>query len=460
MSPLRDPRSVVEEVLGALGGPGVVIVEDEHAAEMRFANSSVTTNGVRTTRSTSVIRFVESNNGVAAGMASAHGTGDFDALASAAEHDAFDAAPADDSFELVNGESSPTFETPSRRSSPEDLSSLFHALGTACRRTESATHRLFGFVERTSRTTYFASTTGLKKRHVQTTGALHVVGRSVEGKRSSWAGMGSETLADRDFEGLVSTIEQGLDAAKTQIPIDPGRHEVILSPSCVADLMVDLVDRASGRDAEEGQNVFSLGDGKTRIGERLASLDLTLSSDPHDPLLSCVPFLVTAASGTDISVFDNGAPLHNIDWMKDGVLERLRYHRSGAQKTNALFTPPVDNLRMELSGAEKSLDDMIQATKRGLLVTCLWYIREVDPETLLLTGLTRDGVYVIEDGKIIGATTNFRFNESPVDLLRRATEASVPYRTLGREFGEWENRTVMPALRIPDFHMSSVSQAL
>jgi predicted Zn-dependent protease len=102
---------------------------------------------------------------------------------------------------------------------------------------------------------------------------------------------------------------------------------------------------------------------------------------------------------------------------------------------------------------------MVARTERGLLLTCLWYIREVDPATLLMTGLTRDGVYVIEDGTVIAAANNFRFNESPVDLLARTTEVGTPVRSLGREFGEYLNRTIMPPLRIPDFNMSSVSQA-
>ena len=120
---------------------------------------------------------------------------------------------------------------------------------------------------------------------------------------------------------------------------------------------------------------------------------------------------------------------------------------------------PVDNLVLELPGAGGTVDDLVARTERGLLLTCLWYIREVDPATLLLTGLTRDGVYLIEDGRIVGATNNFRFNESPVDLLARSTEAGETVRALGREFGEWVNRTAMPPLRVPDFNMSSVSQA-
>jgi predicted Zn-dependent protease len=102
---------------------------------------------------------------------------------------------------------------------------------------------------------------------------------------------------------------------------------------------------------------------------------------------------------------------------------------------------------------------LVARTERGLLLTCLWYIREVDPATMLLTGLTRDGVYVVEDGEVVGATNNFRFNESPVDLLGRVSEVGATVRALGREFGEYFNRTRMPALRVPDFNMSSVSQA-
>jgi predicted Zn-dependent protease len=112
-----------------------------------------------------------------------------------------------------------------------------------------------------------------------------------------------------------------------------------------------------------------------------------------------------------------------------------------------------------MTGDSTELADMIAATERGLLLTTLWYMREVDPTTLLLTGLTRDGVYLVEDGEVTAAVNNFRFNESPLDLLRRASQAGVSEPTLPREWGDWVTRAAMPSLRIPDFHMSSVSQA-
>ena len=114
---------------------------------------------------------------------------------------------------------------------------------------------------------------------------------------------------------------------------------------------------------------------------------------------------------------------------------------------------------LELDGAQGSTEDLVARMERGLLLTCLWYIRDVDPSTLLLTGLTRDGVYLVEGGEIVGAVNNFRFNESPVDLLGRTIEAGSSVRALGREFGEWVNRSRMPPLRVADFNMSSTSAA-
>jgi predicted Zn-dependent protease len=114
---------------------------------------------------------------------------------------------------------------------------------------------------------------------------------------------------------------------------------------------------------------------------------------------------------------------------------------------------------MEAPGSTATVRQMAETTERGLLLTSLWYIREVDPQTLLLTGLTRDGVYLVEGGEVVGAVNNFRFNESPVDLLRRATEVGGTEVTLSREWGDYFSRTAMPPLRVPDFNMSSVSQA-
>jgi len=158
-------------------------------------------------------------------------------------------------------------------------------------------------------------------------------------------------------------------------------------------------------------------------------------------------------------VFDNGMATPAVDWISGGVLTNLIRPRAWALKTTAPATATVDNLVLEQPGATASLDEMVAATDRGLLLTTLWYIREVDPQTLLLTGLTRDGVFLVEGGEVTGAVNNFRFNESPVDLLGRITQVGRTERTLPREWSDWFTRAAMPAVRVPDFNMSSVSPA-
>ena len=216
---------------------------------------------------------------------------------------------------------------------------------------------------------------------------------------------------------------------------------------------------ASARDAEEGRNVFAGPNGTTRIGERLSTLPLTLRSDPADPRLACAPFeIVTASEGGLQSVFDNGAPVTATSWIDNGTLANLARTRSWATRTNAEPRLFIGNLMLDGKGSA-SLDDMVASTERGLLLTCLWYIREVDPQTLLLTGLTRDGVFLVEDGTVRGAVNNFRFNESPIDLLGRITEVGRTEYTLPREWNDYFTRTAMPPVRVPDFNMSTVSQA-
>ena len=193
------------------------------------------------------------------------------------------------------------------------------------------------------------------------------------------------------------------------------------------------------------------------MGERLSELPLTLYSDPSASGLECAPFVHAASSSERASVFDNGMGIDRVDWIRDGTVNSLVYSRAAAAEFGTTAAVPADNLLM--TGGSAGLADMVARTERGLLLTTLWYIRTVDPTTLLLTGLTRDGVYLIEDGQVTAAVNNFRFNESPLDLLRRATEAGVAEQTLPREWGDWATRAVMPTLRIPDFHMSSVSQA-
>ncbi|MDQ3885822.1 MAG: metallopeptidase TldD-related protein, partial [Actinomycetota bacterium] len=316
----------------------------------------------------------------------------------------------------------------------------------------------YGFAEHRLETTWLASSTGLRRRWVQPTGTVELNGKAAEDlTRSAWVGAYTADFADVDLGALTAELRRRLEWSARQVELPPGRYETILPPSAVADLMINLAWSMEGRPAHEGHSAFSSGGG-TRLGERLTDLPLTLFSDPTAPGLATGPFLTTTYSSEDVSVFDNGAPLGRVEWLRDGVINALAYPRAAARELGGSFTPPPRNLLLD-GGNGVSIDDMMARTDRGLLLTCLWYIREVDPASLLLTGLTRDGVYRIEGGEVVGQVNNFRFNESPIDLVRRATEVGGTGRTLGREWKDWFSRTAMPPVRLPDFNMSSVSKA-
>jgi len=228
----------------------------------------------------------------------------------------------------------------------------------------------------------------------------------------------------------------------------------------VGDLLVYLYWSTGAKRAAEGRTVFSKPGGGTRVGERLSTQPVTLSSDPLAPGLSCAPFVIAHASGPDSSVFDNGLPLTSTSWIRDGTLAALHSSRHSAALAGLPVTPAIDNLTFATAApGAPTLEEMIASTGRALLLTCLWYIREVDPQTLLLTGLTRDGVYLVEDGEVTGAVNNFRFNESPVGMLGRLAEVGGTVPALPREWSDYFTRSAMPAARIEDFNMSSVSQA-
>jgi len=457
---LPRPQDVVERGLAAAGGePCVVIVDESHEAEVRFANNTTTTNGRRRDRRVVVVRVCEVDGGVAAGVASASGDVDLDEMVAAAEADARSSPPSPDAFPLVAGSAEAAFDEPPGEGDLGAFAPVLDGLAEAFDRAAGSDQVLSGFAEHQMDTTYLGTSTGLRRRHLQPTGAVQLVARSTDGARSAWAADATADLSHADVATLDARLASRLEWARRSVSLDEGRYEVVLPPDSVADLMVDLVNYSGGQDAEEGRTVFSAEGGKTRVGDRLSEVPFSLYGDPAEPGIECAPFLVVGASSSEASVFDNGVDVGRAAWVEDGRLANLRYHRAGAARSKVRFVAPVDNLVLELDGAEGSTEDLVAHTERGLLLTCLWYIREVDPKTLLLTGLTRDGVYLVEGGEVVGAVNNFRFNESPVDLLARTLEAGTSVRALGREFGEWVNRSRMPPLRVADFNMSSTSAA-
>ena len=433
----------------------IVIVADRSDAALRWANNSMTTNGVSVQRKTTVISVVRrGERGHVASLTSSEvDPSVIPALVAASQEAALAAPEARDSAPPLAGtDAASDWDAPIPGTGVEVFAGVAEALtrGFRPRPTRCTDTRDTSWRPRSSppRAGCGGATPSRPDRSRSTPNAM----APARGRASS-----TPDFVDVPTDSMLDELSTRLGWAQRTVELPAGRYETILPPSAVADLMIYLSWSMDGRGAQEGRTAFSAPGGGTRVGEKLTDLPLTLYSDPAAAGLECLPFVAAASSSERASVFDNGMDIDRVDWIRDGAINALAYPRAAAAEFDVPVAVAADNLLM--TGGSASLADMIAGTERGLLLTTLWYIREVDPAVLLLTGLTRDGVYLVEDGQVTGAVNNFRFNESPLDLLRRATQAGASEVTLPREWGDWATRAAMPSLRIPDFHMSSVSQA-
>jgi predicted Zn-dependent protease len=431
----------------------IVVVTDRATASLRWAGNSMTTNGESLSRETTVISIVRQGKSAHLGSVKSSEV-DPAAIAGlvAASQDAARSAPeARDAAPMLAGDETPyDWDAPV----PETGADVFAGVAKSLESGFRGTDRLYGFARHELDTTFVGTSSGLRRRYTQPTGSVEI--NAKRGGASAWVGVGTADFVDVPTDSMLDELSTRLGWADRTIELPAGRYETLMPPSTVADMMIYLGWTMDGRGAQEGRTALSA-PGGTRVGEKLGDLGLTLYSDPKAAGLECAPFVAATSSSERVSVFDDGMDIDRVDWIRDGTINALAYPRAAAAEFDVPVAVPADNMLM--TGGWASLSDMIRRTERGLLLTTLWYIREVDPTVLLLTGLTRDGVYLVEDGQVTGAVNNFRFNESPLDLLRRATEAGVSETTLPREWGDWATRAKMPSLRIPDFHMSSVSQA-
>ncbi|PTR27498.1 putative Zn-dependent protease [Rhodococcus sp. OK519] len=434
----------------------MVLVTDAGEASLRWAGNSMTTNGVSTSRSWTVLSVIRSADGSARVGAVTSSTVDAAAIADvvrASESAARSAQPAEDAMDLPTGDGvhDAGWSDGPATTGVEVFAGLVPGLAVGF----DGADRLYGFAHHQVHSTWLGTSAGIRRRFTQPTGSIEINGKRADA--SAWVGSASLDFTDVSVPRLLADLGTRLDWSARSVALPAGRYETVLPPSAVSDLMIPLLWAMEGRGAQEGHTALSRSGG-TRVGERLTDIPLTLYSDPHADRLAYAPFVATTTSTDTVSVFDNGMDAGRVDWIRDGAINALAYPRAAAAEFDAPVAVPGDNLLLT-GGSAATLDDMVAGTERGLLLTTLWYIREVDPATALLTGLTRDGVYLIEDGVVTAAVNNFRFNESPLDLLRRVTEVGATEPTLPREWKDWFTRTAMPPMRVPDFHMSSVSQA-
>ncbi|MDQ6830902.1 MAG: TldD/PmbA family protein, partial [Gemmatimonadota bacterium] len=285
---------------------------------------------------------------------------------------------------------------------------------------------------------------GLFAYHRNTSANYTLTVRTNDGTGSGWAGADNQDWSKLDVRAISGRAIEKAKTSRNSSAIEPGRYTVILEPQAVGDLVQLLLGYIDARSADEGRSPFVKPGGGNKVGEKVIDERLTIFSDPRDPQLLGQPY-----SG-------DGLPLGRQVWFENGVLKQLSYTRYWAAKQKKAPTGLASTIKMVGAGAT-SVEAMIASTPRGVLVTRLWYLRAVDPRTILFTGLTRDGTFLIENGKITKAIRNFRFNESPLFMLNNLEAVAEPVRLAGTEAG---GDVAMPAVKVRDFNFTSLSEAV
>jgi len=301
-----------------------------------------------------------------------------------------------------------------------------------------------GFTRTTARAEALGNSKGLFAYHRGTSASFSTTVRTKDGSGSGWAGRAARAIGDVDYAGAAAVAVEKALASRAPRKLEPGSYPTILEPACVAELLELLLGDMDQRLADEGRSYFASPKGGSRLGESLFGKDIEITSDPRDPELPVRPW-----SG-------EGLAHQKRHWIKAGKLASLSCDRFWAEKKKVEPVPAAPNIIM--AGGKGTLADLIRSTRRGVLVTSFWYIRDVDPQTMLLTGLTRDGVFWIENGAIAYPVNNFRWNDSPVAVLKKVEAMSAAQRLPSR--GTESPTTVVPALRLSGFGFTSVSDAV
>jgi predicted Zn-dependent protease len=279
--------------------------------------------------------------------------------------------------------------------------------------------------------------------HKSTNANYTVTVRTTDGTGSGWAGAESPDWTKLNVNEVSQRAIDKARLSRSPVAIEPGRYTVILEPQAVGDLVQLIGFYADARSSDEGRSPFTKQGGGNKIGEKIVDPRITISADPFDPMILSQPW------------DGDGLPLGKQVFVDKGVLKELYYSRFWAKKMNKQPTGAPTSFIM--SGGTTSLEDMIKSTQRGILVTRLWYLREVDPRTILYTGLTRDGTFLIENGKISKAIKNFRFNDSPLFMLNNLEAIGPAVRLAGTEAG---GAVVVPPIKVKDFNFTSLSDAV
>jgi len=300
-----------------------------------------------------------------------------------------------------------------------------------------------GFLVSSTTSNALGNSSKLFAYHKSSNANYTVTVRTTDGTGSGWAGAENPDWTKLDIAAVSARAIEKARLSRNPVAIEPGRYTVILEPQAVGDLVQLIGFYADARASDEGRSPFTKTGGGNKIGEKIIDPRISITADPFDPMVLSQPW------------DGDGLPLGRQTLVDKGVLKELYYSRFWAKKQGKTATGAPTSFIM--SGGNTSMEEMIRSTQRGVLVTRLWYLREVDPRTILYTGLTRDGTFLIENGKISKAVKNFRFNDSPLFMLNNLEAMGRPVRLAGTEAG---GAVIVPPIKVRDFNFTSLSDAV
>jgi predicted Zn-dependent protease len=455
-----DARALVRDTCSYAGQDEcVVTVATSRTHNTRFADNRVTTNGSVETVVVTVSVSKGSRTGSVvltdpAPAALRRAVGDAAAIADlATPNPEFVAAPALQVYPEVDA-----WDANTASSGAEPLvEAVARALEAA--RARSVVGSGLAFAAATIRA--FGTTRGDFGYDRRTRAEFTMTARTADGTGSGWATGAGHRWSALNARDIASRATAKASRSAGARSLGPGTYTVILEPAAVAEFLPMLGGAFDARAVAEGRSRYARPDGSAPIGQRIADARVTLKSDPFDPRLPGMPWigaLPVAVPSSGSAFFNFGAPdvrsvffpTRATTWIDRGLLTNLAYDPYWAMTSRVPPTPGVGT-SLVLEGEDRSIDDLISTTERGLLVTRFFYVRMVNPRSREVTGLTRDGVFLIENGKVLHAVNNLRWNESPADALQRVD---------GLTRAEAHDNVVVPAIRVRDFTFTSVSDAV
>jgi len=438
-----DAQGITNKILSYSKADSCIVTiggsEDRH---VRFAQNMATTNG----SPSSLEVGVESHFGKRSGSSSTTDLSDsaLAALVAAAEKTAKLAPENPEFMPPVGPQTYVTGTGFSTTTAGTNSDMLAAAIRPVLQQAEAKNLQASGFLDIGTSFSSFGNSKGLFVYDTQSNVLHTITARTPDGTGSGWAGTTHTDFSKMDVAGMGAVAIDKAVRSQNPVKLPPGKYTVILEPSAVSDLLSILIGEFDQRSADEGRSFATKKGGGSLLGETAFGKNVTLYSDPNDAL---VPGSIYS---------DDGLPAQRTAWIENGILKNLQCSRYWAQKTKRNAVPSPTTLT--LVGGTTSTADLIKQVKHGLLITRFWYIREVDPQTVLLTGLTRDGVFLIENGEITKPSCNFRFNESPVAMLNKVIAMGPSVRAYGEE--SIGLPTAVPTLLVDEFTLSSVSDAV